>query len=42
MLGVAFSVDEMTMRFKFYDTDKRRTMYKAEGDGFQADDIFQK
>ena len=29
----------MTMRFKGHHRDKLRITYKAEGDGFQADDI---
>ena len=36
-IGVSFSIDEMTMRFKGKHKDKRRITYKAEGDGFQAD-----
>ena len=32
MLGVAFSIDETTMRFKGYHAEKRMT-YKSKGDG---------
>jgi len=41
LLGLAFSVDEMTMRFKGKHADKRRITYKNEGDGFQADALCQ-
>ena len=41
MLGVAFSIDEMTMRFKGRHEDKKRITYKAEGDGFQCDALCQ-
>eukprot|EP00547_Thalassionema_nitzschioides_P014673 CAMPEP_0194238244 /NCGR_PEP_ID=MMETSP0158-20130606/5025_1 /TAXON_ID=33649 /ORGANISM="Thalassionema nitzschioides, Strain L26-B" /LENGTH=863 /DNA_ID=CAMNT_0038972445 /DNA_START=101 /DNA_END=2689 /DNA_ORIENTATION=- len=37
MLGVAISVDEMTMRFQGKHKDKKRITYKNEGDGFQCD-----
>ena len=37
LLGLCFSIDEMTMRFKGQHKDKQRITYKAEGDGFQAD-----
>lgn len=40
-LGVAFSVDEMTMCFKGHHQDKKRITYKAEGDGFQCDALCQ-
>ena len=35
-------MDEMIMRFKVNHADKIRMMYKAEGDGLQTDNIFQK
>ena len=41
MLGIAFSIDEMTMGFKGKHVDKRRITYKAEGDGFQGDALCQ-
>ena len=41
LLGLAFSVDEMTMGFKGKYKDKLRITYKAEGDGFQADALCQ-
>ena len=41
MLGVAFSIDEMTMGFKGKHMDKKRITYKAEGDGFQGDALCQ-
>ena len=41
MLGVAFSIDEMTMGFKGKHADKRRITYKVEGDGFQGDALCQ-
>jgi hypothetical protein len=37
LLGIAFSIDEMTMGFKGCHQDKKRITYKTEGDGFQAD-----
>ena len=37
LLGICFSIDEMTMRFQGQHKDKQRITYKAEGDGFQAD-----
>ena len=42
MLGVTFYIDEMTMHFKGHHAEKIGMMYKAEGDGLQIDDIFQK
>ena len=41
LLGVAFSVNEMTIGFQGQHSDKLRITYKAEGDGFQADALFQ-
>ena len=35
MLGVTFSTDEMTMRFKGYHGDRIRMTYKAECDGYR-------
>ena len=32
MLGVALSIDEMTMRFKGHHTEKMRMIYNEEGD----------
>ena len=40
LLGLEFSVDEMTMVFKGKHKDKLRIMYNNEGDGFQADALF--
>jgi hypothetical protein len=37
LLGVAFSIDEMTMGFQGRHADKKRITYKRAGDGFQAD-----
>ena len=42
MLGVTFSMDEMTMRFKGHHTDRIRMTYKSEDDGLQAYDLFNK
>ena len=42
MLGVAFSIDEMTRHFKGHHTDKRRITYKEKGDGLQTYAICQK
>ena len=39
LLGMCFSIDEMTMRFQGQHKDKQRITYKAEGDGFQADSL---
>ena len=41
MLGVAFSIDEITMRVKCCHA-KKRMMYKEKGDGLQTHDICQK
>ena len=41
LLGIAFSIDEMTMRFQGKRVDKIRITYKNEGDGFQADALCQ-
>lgn len=41
MLGVAISIDEMTMGFQGRHKDKKRITYKAEGDGFQCDALCQ-
>ena len=41
LLGVAFSVDEMTIGFQGHHADKMQITYKAEGDGFQADALCQ-
>ena len=38
--GMSISVDEMTMRFKGKHKDKLRITYKKEGDGFQADALY--
>ena len=37
LLGLCFSIDEMTMIFQGQHKDKQHITYKAEGDGFQAD-----
>ena len=42
MLGVTFSIDEITMRFKGNHAFKIRMTYKSEGDGEQTDEKFQK
>ena len=41
LLGLAVSIDEMTMRFKGKHADKLRVTYKNEGDGFQCDALCQ-
>ena len=41
LLGIAVSIDEMTMGFQGMHQDKKRITYKAEGDGFQADALAQ-
>ena len=41
LLACAFSVDGMIMGFKGQHRDKRRITYKKEGDGFQANVLFQ-
>ena len=41
LLGVAFSIDEMTIGFQGHHADKLRITYKNEGDGFQADALCQ-
>lgn len=41
LLGMALSVDEMTMGFQGRHPDKKRITYKAEGDGFQCDALAQ-
>ena len=38
-LGCSVAVNEMAMPFKGYHRDKIHITYKAEGDGFQADDL---
>ena len=40
MLGVTFSMDEITMHFKGHHVDKIMMAYKAEGDGLYTDTIF--
>ena len=42
MLGVTFSMDEMTMCFKGHHTEIIRMMDKAKGGELQIYDIFQK
>ena len=42
MLGVTFSMDEMTMCFKGHHTEIIRIMDKAKGGELQIYDIFQK
>ena len=42
MLGVTFSVYEMTMHSKGHYTDKIRKTYKSEGDGLYTAAIFRK
>ena len=42
MLGVTFSVDETTMRFKDHHADKIRITYNAEGDRLQTYALYQK
>ena len=42
MLGVTFSVDEITMIFKGHHVEKINMTYKTEGDGLKTDDIFRK
>ena len=42
MLGVTFSMDEMTMRFKGQHEEKISMTYKEEADVLQTYDIFQK
>ena len=37
LLGLAISIDKMTMEFIGQHQDKKRITYKAEGDGFQTD-----
>jgi hypothetical protein len=41
LLGYCASVDEMTIGFQGSHKDKRRITYKAEGDGFQCDVLWQ-
>ena len=41
LLGIALSIDEMTMGFQGRHVDKRRITYKTEGDGFQCDALAQ-
>ena len=41
LLGIAVSIDEMTMGFQGMHQDKKRITYKTEGDGFQADALAQ-
>ena len=41
LLGVCFSIDEMTIGFQGHHSDKLRITYKAEGDGFQSDALCQ-
>ena len=41
LLGIAFSIDEMSMRFQGKHVDKRQITYKNEGDGFQANALRQ-
>ena len=40
-LGVSTSVDETKIVFQDRHQDKRRVTYKSEGEGFQADAIYQ-
>ena len=40
-LLLLFCVDAMTIGFKGQHTDKRQITYKAEGDGFQTDALYQ-
>ena len=42
MLGVNFSIDEMTMHLKVRHADKKRMTYKEKCDISQTYDIFQK
>ena len=42
MLGVAFYIDEMTIRFKGFHAYKKIMKYKAKGGGLQIYSIFQK
>ena len=42
IIGVNFSMDEMTMCFKGQNTDKIRMKYKGGGGGLQRDALFQK
>ena len=42
LLGLAISIDKMTMGFQGQHQDKRRVTYKEEGDGFQADTLADK
>ena len=37
ILGVSFTINEMTIGFQGMHADKRKITYKAEGDGFQCD-----
>lgn len=41
LLGVAFSIDEMTIGFQGHHRDKLKINYKAKGDGFQCDALCQ-
>ena len=42
MLGVAFSIDEMTMRFKGHHADKKRMTKKSKVDELQKYALCQK
>ena len=42
ILGVTISIDEMTTNFKGNNSYQIRMTYKVEGDGLQADALFQK
>ena len=37
LLGACFAIDEMKIGFQGMHVDKKRTIYKAKGDGFQVD-----
>ena len=41
MLGISYSVDEMTMRFKGSHKEKRRITHKREGNGLQCNTLCQ-
>ena len=42
MIVVAFSMDEITVRFKFHHADKISMVYKVERDGLHTYALFQK
>ena len=42
MLGIAISIDEMTIHLKIHYADKISMVYKSEVGGLQVDSLFQK